>query len=117
MAVSKGITLALDLGTPSCSRGPLAFDLGPQLAQGAPGSSKGASFTIYLGTSLALGANLLLIWGSIELQGLWYPGAPLTIALEPLALGAHCLLISSPCLFHGTPLALDLGPQLSPGAP
>ena len=85
MAVSKGIVLALDLGTPSCSRGPLAFDLGPQLAQGAPGSSKGASLTIDLGTCLALGANLLLIWGSIELQGLWYPGAPLTIALDKAA--------------------------------
>ena len=29
MAVSKGIALALDSGTPSCSRGPLAFDLVP----------------------------------------------------------------------------------------
>ena len=65
MAVSKGIALALDLGTPSCSRGPLAFDLGHQLAQGTPGSSKEASLTIDLGTSLALGANWLLIWGSI----------------------------------------------------
>ena len=60
MAVSKGTTLALDLGTPSCSRGPLAFDLGPQLAQGAP-SSKGASLTLDLGTSPALGANWFLI--------------------------------------------------------
>ena len=117
MAVTKGIALALDLGTSICSRGPLAFDLGPQLAQGVPGSSEGASLTIDLGTSLALGANLLLTWGSIELQGLWYPGAPLTIALEPLALGVHCLLIWSPFLFHGTPLAHDLGPHLSPGAP
>ena len=117
MAVSKGIALALDLGTTSCSKGPLAFDLVPQLAQWAPGSSEGASLTIGLGTSLALGANLLLIWVSIEPQGLWYRGAPLTIALEPLALGAHCHLIWSPCLLHGTPLALDLGPQLSPGAP
>ena len=65
MAVSKGIALALDLGTPSCSRGPLDFDLGHQLAQGAPGSSKGDSLTIDVGTSLALGDNWLLIWGSI----------------------------------------------------
>ena len=65
MAVSKGIALAVDLGTPSCSRGPLAFDLGYQLAQGAPVSSKGASLTIVLGISVALGANWLLIWGSI----------------------------------------------------
>ena len=108
MAVSKGIALALDLGTPSCFRGPLASDLGPQLAQRAPGSFKGASLTIVLGTSLAVGANLFLIWGSIELQGLWYPGARF---LEPLALGAHWLVIWSPCLLHETPLALDLGPS------
>ena len=44
-------------------------------------------------------------------------GAPLTLDLEPLALGAHCLLIWSPCLFHGAPLALDLGLQPAPGAP
>ena len=56
--------LALDFGTPSCSRGPMNFDLVHQLAQGAPGSPKGASLTIDLGTSLALGAN-----------GSWY-GAP-----------------------------------------
>ena len=60
MVVSKGTTLALDLGTPTCSMGPLAFDLGPQLAQGAP-SSKGASLTLDLGTSPALGANWFLI--------------------------------------------------------
>ena len=65
MTVSKGIALALDLGTSSCSRGPLDFDLGHQLAQGVLGSSKGASLTIDLGTSLALGANWLLILGSI----------------------------------------------------
>ena len=76
IAVSKGIALALDLGTPSCSRSPLAFDLGHQLAQEAPGSSKGASLTLYLGTSLALGANWLLVWGPIWLQRLWYPNEP-----------------------------------------
>ena len=76
MAVSKGIALALDLGTPSCCRGPLTFDLGPQVAQGAPWSSKGASLTIDLGISLALRANLVLIWGFVELQGLWYPKKP-----------------------------------------
>ena len=65
MAVSKGIALALDLGTPSCSRGPLAFDLEHRLGFGATGSSKGTSLTIDLGTSLLLGANQLLIWGSI----------------------------------------------------
>ena len=32
----------------------------------------------------------------------------MTLDLQPLALGAHCRLIWSPCLFHGTPLALDL---------
>ena len=41
MAFSKGIALALDLGTPSCFRGLLAFDLGPQLAQGTQCLSKG----------------------------------------------------------------------------
>ena len=41
MAVSKGIELALDLGTPSCFRGPLDFDLGHQLSQGAQGLPKG----------------------------------------------------------------------------
>ena len=42
MAVSKGIVLALDLGTPYCSSlfGPLAFDLGPQSAQEAQGILK-----------------------------------------------------------------------------
>ena len=70
MAVSKGIMLALDLGTPPRTRGPLTFDLGHQLAQAAPGSSKGASLTIDLETSPALGANWLLIWSSIQLQGL-----------------------------------------------
>ena len=76
MAVSKEIALGLDLGTPSCSRGPLDFDLGRQLAQGVPGSSKWASLTIDLGSSLALRANWLLIWGSIWPQGLWYPKEP-----------------------------------------
>ena len=77
MAVSsKRIALALDLGTPSCSRGSLDFDLGRQLAQRALGSSKGASLTIDLGTSLALEANWFLIWGSIWLQGLWHPKEP-----------------------------------------
>ena len=76
MAVSKRIALALDIGTPFCFRGPLDFDLGHQLAQGAPGSSKGASLNIALGTSIALGANWLLIWGSISLQGPWYPKEP-----------------------------------------
>ena len=65
MAVSKGIVLDLDLGTPSCSRGPLAFDLGHQLAQGVPGSSKGASLTIDLESTHALGADGLLISNSI----------------------------------------------------
>ena len=83
MAVSKGITFALDLGTPSCSRGPLTLDVGFNPAPGA----------------------------------MVPDGAPLTLDLEPLALGAHCLLIWSPCLLHGAPLALDLGPQLAPGAP
>ena len=62
--------VALDLGTPSCSGGPLASDLGPQLAQRASGSFKGASLTIDLGTSLALGFNWVLKWGPIYLQGL-----------------------------------------------
>ena len=65
MAVSKGIVLALDLGTPSCSKDPLLFNMGLQLAQGAPGSSKGALLTPDLGILLALGANWLLIWGRI----------------------------------------------------
>ena len=34
--------------------------------------------------------------------------APLTLDLEPLALGAHCLLIWNPRMFHGAPLAPDL---------
>ena len=75
MTVSKCIALALNFWTPSCSRRPLAFHLEPQLDQEAPGSSEGASLTIDLGTSLALEANLPLIWGSIELQGLWYQGS------------------------------------------
>ena len=57
MIVSKGIALAFDLGTPHCFRGPLAFDMGPQFAEGALGSSKGASLTLNLGTWLARGAN------------------------------------------------------------
>ena len=61
MTVFNGIALALDLRTPFCSRGPLAFDLGHYLAQKAPGSSKGASLTTDLGTSLALGVDWLLI--------------------------------------------------------
>ena len=65
MAIPKWIALALDLGTPSSSRGPLAFDLRHQLAQRVLGSYKGASLTIDLETSLALGSNWLLIWGSI----------------------------------------------------
>ena len=43
-------------------------------------------------------------------------GAPLTLELEPLVLEAHYLLIWSPCLPHGAPLAFDLRPQLAPGA-
>ena len=61
VAVSKGTVLARDLGTPSSSSGPLAFDLGHQLAQEAPESSKGASLTIDLGASPALRVNWLLI--------------------------------------------------------
>ena len=68
MAVSKGIALAIDLGTPSFFRGPLAFDLGPQLAQGTPWSSKG-TLTIDLGASLALEANWLLIWAPSSSRG------------------------------------------------
>ena len=41
MAVSKDVALALDLGTPSCFRGPLVFDLGHQLVQGGQGLPKG----------------------------------------------------------------------------
>ena len=70
MTVSKGIAFALDLGIPSCSRSPLDFDLGHQLAQGTSGSSKGASLTIDLGTSIAQGANWILLWVSIRLHGL-----------------------------------------------
>ena len=66
MSVSKGIALALDLGTRSCSRDPLAFDMGPHLAQVAPGSSKRASLTLDLGTSPALAASWLLIWSPIQ---------------------------------------------------
>ena len=69
-AVSKGIVLALDLGTPSYSRDPLAFDLGIQLAEGAQRSSKGTSLTLDIGTSVALGVNWLLIWGSLQVQEL-----------------------------------------------
>ena len=54
IAVSKGIVLALDLGNPSCSRGPMVFDLEPQQSQGALRSSKGASFTLELVTLLGL---------------------------------------------------------------
>ena len=76
MAVSKVIVLALDLGTLSCSSGPLAFDLGPQLGQGSQGSSIGAPLTLHLGTLLALEAKWVLIWVSIQLQGIWYPKKP-----------------------------------------
>ena len=46
-------------------------------------------------------------------------GTPLTPDLEPSILGAYCLVIvGAYCrLLHGAPLALDLGPQLVPGAP
>ena len=71
-AVSKGLALALDLGTPSCSRGQLALDMWPHLP---PGAKKPE-------------------------------GAPLTLDLEPLALGAYCFFIWSPCLLHGAPRAL-----------
>ena len=37
-------------------------------------------------------------------------GGPITLDLEPLALGAHFFILS-PCLLDGAPLALDLGPQ------
>ena len=42
--------------------GPLAFDLWPQLAQGAPGSSKGASLTIDLGNTLAQFLWVTCLW-------------------------------------------------------
>ena len=44
-------------------------------------------------------------------------GHQLTLDLEPLALGAHRILVLSPCLLHGAPLALDLGLWSAPGAP
>ena len=49
MAISKRIVLALDLRTLSSSRSPLAFNLGPQLAQEVPGYSEGVSLTFDLG--------------------------------------------------------------------
>ena len=49
IAVSKGIVLALDLGSPPYSLDPLSFDLEPQLSQGDPGChSKEASLTFFL---------------------------------------------------------------------
>ena len=44
-------------------------------------------------------------------------GTPLTLDLESLGLGFHCILIWSPCSLHVAPLALDLRPQLAPAAP
>ena len=43
-------------------------------------------------------------------------GAPLTLDLEPLALGAHCLLVWIPALSMGLHW-LDLGPQPASGNP
>ena len=48
IAVSKGIVLALDLGSPPCSLHPLSFDLEPKLSQGNPGCHcKEASLTFF----------------------------------------------------------------------
>ena len=108
MAVSKGIVLLLDLGAPSCSRGPLAFDLDPQ---GDLGSSKGASLTLDLGNLTCSMDQLAVDMGPHLGPGAMVSeGSQLTLDLEPLALGAHCLLIWSLCLLHGAPLALGLGP-------
>ena len=96
MAVSMGIQLALDLG--SCSRGPLAFDLGSQLAQGALWFSKGASLTLDLGNIATSRGQLALDRGPhLYPVAMVSEEAPLTLDLEPIALGADCLLIWSPC--------------------
>ena len=118
MAVSKGIVLALDLGTSSCSKGRLAFDLEPQSSQGALRSSKGSSLTLDLGNLACSRGQLPVDMGPHLGPGVMASeGAQLTIDLEPLAQGANCLLIWGPCLLHGTPLALDLEPEPAPGAP
>ena len=104
MAISKGIALTLDLGTPSCSRVPLTFDLGPQLAKGAPGSSIGASLTPDLGNLTFSRGQLALDMGPYLGPGAMVSKeAPLILGLDPLAIGANCLLIWSSCLLHGAP--------------
>ena len=106
MAISKGIALTLDLGTPSCSRVPLTFDLGPQLAKGAPGSSIGASLTPDLGNLTCSRGQLALDWPYLGPGAMVSKEAPLILDLDPLAIGANCLLIWSSCLLHG---ALSIG--------
>ena len=44
-------------------------------------------------------------------------GAPLTLDLDPPALGAHYLLIWSPCMLLGAPFAPYLGPHPAAGVP
>ena len=118
MAVSKGIAFAPALGSSPCYRVALAFDLGPQLAQWVPGSSKKAPLTLNLG-NLACSRDQLAhdMRPHLAPGAMVSEGAQLTLYSEPLAIGAHCLLIGSSCLHHEAPLALDLGPQPAPGAP
>ena len=113
MAVSKGFALALDLDTPSHSTGPLAFDLGPQLAQGTLGSSIGASLTFDLGNlACSMGHVVFDMGPHLAPAATVSEGAPFTLGLEPLALGAHLLLIWSPYLLHGAPWLLIWGSSL-----
>ena len=82
MAVSKGIALALDLSASVLLQGLLDFGLGPQLAQGAPGSSKRASLTLGLGNlSCCRGRLAIDIGPHLAPEDMVSEGARLTLDL------------------------------------
>ena len=83
MAVSNEIALALGLGTTSCSRGPLAFNLGPQLTRALACSrgpmTLGLHSGLYLGALLALetskALDLELLLAPCSIGSIWGPRA------------------------------------------
>ena len=76
MVVSKGIVLALDLGTPLALVVHWLLIWNPSNLKGAPGSFKGTSLTLDLGNLACSRGQLAVDMGPLLVQGLWYPKEP-----------------------------------------
>ena len=113
MAVSEEIALALDLGTPYCSIGAHWLLIwGPFSSKGTRALQGGLADSLIRNPSRSEGQLAPDIGPYLVPGGMVSEVAPLTVDLEPLALGAHCILIWSPSLLHGPHWLLIWGPSL-----